>query len=61
MQVCSEIRPHETKRVMCAKELQFLGQVGRLLEEVDAREIPFTLLYLLRDPRATVISQVFQP
>lgn len=37
---------------------RFLGHVRQLLNRAIERGIPLSLIYLLRDPRATVMSQV---
>ena len=46
-------------QAVCSKELRFLGFVKPLIRAASERGIPMTLLYQLRDPRATVFSQIW--
>eukprot|EP00281_Chroomonas_sp_CCMP1168_P014825 CAMPEP_0206218702 /NCGR_PEP_ID=MMETSP0047_2-20121206/3935_1 /ASSEMBLY_ACC=CAM_ASM_000192 /TAXON_ID=195065 /ORGANISM="Chroomonas mesostigmatica_cf, Strain CCMP1168" /LENGTH=765 /DNA_ID=CAMNT_0053641213 /DNA_START=166 /DNA_END=2460 /DNA_ORIENTATION=+ len=57
--VCRALRARTHHKAVCSKEIRFLGHVKQLLQRSVERQIPFTLLYLLRDPRATVMSQMW--
>lgn len=46
------------RKAACSKEIRFLGHVGELLQAASDRGIPFSLVYQMRDPRASVLSQV---
>ena len=54
---CESLR--EQKRAVCSKEIRLLGHVDALLSAASERDIPFSLVYQMRDPRASVLSQVF--
>jgi hypothetical protein len=53
---CESLR--EQKKAVCSKEIRLLGHVGALLSAASERDIPFSLVYQMRDPRASVLSQV---
>lgn len=56
LKVCDAVK--KERKVVCSKEIRFLGHTAQLLRTASERKIPFTLIYQMRDPRASVLSQV---
>ena len=57
--LCKGLRDQSPPQAACSKEIRLLGHVKPLLEAASQRGIPFALIYQMRDPRASVLSQVW--
>jgi hypothetical protein len=57
--ICKSVRAHAPRQAVCSKEIRFLEHTNELVDAAQRLDVPLTLLYLIRDPRAVVISQLW--
>ncbi len=57
--ICKSVRSHSPRQAVCSKEIRFLEHTKQVVDAAQRLGIPLTLLYLIRDPRAVVISQLW--